>query len=222
MKGLLIKDFKLMKNNMKNSLLMIVFIAVGISAYTSDITFVITYLTIIGTTFTTSTLSYDEFDNGYTFLLSLPITRRGYIVEKYIFGLCMIGVGWLIGTIVDIAAGITRQIMMPAEMILTALTLLPVGFLILALLIPFHLKFGGDKGRIVMIGALGLLFFLITVGAAVMKSMDIHLDAIGNAMGKHLSVLGEGTVIAALYGIGIVLLLLSCRISMGIMEKKEF
>ena len=221
MKGLLIKDFKLMKNNMKNSLILIVLIAIGISAYTSDLTFVITYLTIIGTTFTTSTLSYDEFDNGYTFLLSLPVTRRGYIIEKYLFGLCMIGVGWLIGTIVEIVAGMAKYGMMPTEMILTALTLLPVGFLILAILIPFHLKFGSDKGRIVMIGAMGLLFLLITVGATIIKSTDINLDAIGNSIGNHL-VLGVGATVAAFYGIGFVLLLLSCRISIGIMERKEF
>lgn len=53
MKGLLIKDFKLLITNMKYSLLMIVLIAVGISAYTTDTTFVIVYLSIIGTSFTT-------------------------------------------------------------------------------------------------------------------------------------------------------------------------
>ena len=33
-----------------------------------------------------SSISYDEFDNGNAFLFSLPITRKDYVLEKYIFG----------------------------------------------------------------------------------------------------------------------------------------
>lgn len=218
MKGLLIKDFELLKNNMKNSLILIVLIGVGISAYNTDTTFVITYLAIVGTSFTTSTFSYDEFDNGYAFLLSLPVTRRGYIAEKYIFGVCVSIAGWLTGTIISIIAGMTRHIMTPTDTILAALMLLPVGLLLLAAQIPFHLKFGGDKGRIIMVGAIGLLFLLLVMGAEIVKFINIDLDALW----KNLPVLGMGTAIAAFFGIGIALLLLSYRISIGIMERKEF
>lgn len=69
---------------MKYSLLMIVLIAVGISAYTTDTTFVIVYLSIIGTSFTTSTLSYDEFDNGYAFC-SLCLSLGADISRKNTF-----------------------------------------------------------------------------------------------------------------------------------------
>lgn len=218
MKGLLIKDFKLLKNNMKNSLIMIVLIGVAISAYNTDTTFVITFLAIVGTSFTTSTFSYDEFDNGYAFLLSLPVTRRGYIAEKYIFGLCMSIAGWLIGTIVSVIAGMTRHTMMPTDTILAALILLPVGLLLLAGQIPFRLKFGGDKGRIIIVGVLGLLFLLLVMGAEIAKSINIDLDALW----KNPPALGMGTAIASFFGVGIALLLLSCRISIGIMERKEF
>ncbi len=218
MKGLLIKDFELLKNNMKNSLVLIVLIGVGISAYNTDTTFVITYLAIVGTSFTTSTFSYDEFDNGYPFLLSLPITRRGYIAEKYIFGLCMSIAGWLTGTIISIIAGMKRHIMMPTDTMLAALMLLPAGWVLLAAQIPFHLRFGGDKGRISMVGVIGLLFLLLVMGAEIVKFINIDLDALW----KNLSVLVMGTAIAAFFGIGIVLLLLSYRIRIGIMERKEF
>ena len=90
MKGLLIKDIRLMKN-MRNSIIMILLIAVSMGAYMKDVSFIITYLALIGASFTTSTMSYDEFDNGYTFLLSLPVTRKGYVLEKYAFGLLLGG-----------------------------------------------------------------------------------------------------------------------------------
>ena len=51
MKGLLIKDIKLMKN-MRNSMAMILVIAVGMGAYIKDTSFIITYLSLIGATFT--------------------------------------------------------------------------------------------------------------------------------------------------------------------------
>ena len=46
MKGLLIKDLRLMKN-MGNSLAIILLVAVGMSFYSSDMSFIVIYLAII-------------------------------------------------------------------------------------------------------------------------------------------------------------------------------
>lgn len=217
MKGLLIKDFRLMKN-MKNSMVLILLIAVGMSAYSTDTTFIITYLSIIGATFTSSTISYDEFDNGYSFLFSLPVTRRGYAAEKYLFGLCMSGGMWLVGSVVAIVSNMARNTMPLHETIAIVLTMLPVMMVILAVLIPFHLKFGGEKGRIVMVAVMGLVFLVLVAGAKIAKSLRINLDAIGAG----LPAMSMGAGIAVAIAVGVALLLLSCQISMRIMEKKEF
>ena len=47
MKGLLVKDIRLMKN-MKNSIIMIILIAVGMGSYLKDVSFIITYMALIG------------------------------------------------------------------------------------------------------------------------------------------------------------------------------
>ena len=86
MTGLLIKDLKLMMMQ-RNALLMVGVIAVMVVMGGTDPSFVITYLTFIGVMYTMNTLSYDGADNGNAFLFSLPITRKGYVVEKYVFGL---------------------------------------------------------------------------------------------------------------------------------------
>lgn len=216
MKGLLIKDFRLMKN-MKNSIVLILLIAVGMT-YSADTTFIITYLSIIGATFTSSTISYDEFDNGYSFLFSLPVTRRGYAAEKYLFGLCMSGGMWLVGSVVATVSNMARNTMPPHETIAIALTMLPVMMVILAVLIPFHLKFGGEKGRIVMVAVMGLVFLVVVAGAKVAKSLRINLDAIGAG----LPAMSMGASIAVAIAVGVALLILSCQISMRIMEKQEF
>ena len=82
MKGLLIKDFQLMKNQGKILIAILVVIAAfGIIA-DGNSSFLTAYITIFLALFTTSTISYDEYDSGYLFLFTLPISRRGYVTEK--------------------------------------------------------------------------------------------------------------------------------------------
>lgn len=216
MKGLLIKDIKLM-GNMKNSLLLILLISIVMTTYIKDASFLIMYLGMIGTTFATSTLSYDEFDNGYSFLLSLPVTRKGYVMEKYGFGLLLSGSGWLLGTVLALAAGIVRGSREPLDIIMTSIVLLPTVFFLLAVMIPFRLKFGSEKGRVVVICAAGAAFLVFTVAAEIVKRTNLDLDSIW----VKLTLQGAG-VMAASLAIGTVILLISYRLSVSIMEKKEF
>lgn len=86
MTGLLIKDFRLLKVQ-KNFFTLIVFILLGMILFSENNFFAISFATFIFSLFSTSTVSYDEFDNGNPFLFSLPVTRKGYVLEKYCFGL---------------------------------------------------------------------------------------------------------------------------------------
>ena len=84
MKGLLIKDFMLLKNQ-KSFFIIIVAAAIGMSTLMENSSFIIGYIAVIGSLFTLSTIRYDEFDNGNAFLYTLPITRKDYVYEKYEF-----------------------------------------------------------------------------------------------------------------------------------------
>ena len=87
MKGLIIKDFKLLM--MQKSFFVTLTIVAIFFGITTDSIFVIGFLTMICSMFALSTISYDEFDNGNAFLFSLPITRKGYVIEKYIFAIML-------------------------------------------------------------------------------------------------------------------------------------
>ena len=84
MKGLLIKDIHLMKNQGKVLIIMCVLMAIMFGTMNGNIYGAAAYVTFILTLFTVSTISYDEYDNGYLFLFTLPITRKQYINEKYL------------------------------------------------------------------------------------------------------------------------------------------
>lgn len=217
MKGLLIKDIKLMKN-MRNSMAMILVIAVGMGAYIKDTSFIITYLSLIGATFTSSTLSYDEFDNGYAFLFSLPVSRKGYVAEKYILGLLLSGGGWLIGSVITVISGLARNTMPLPEIFMTSVVLVSVPVFLLSVLLLFHFKFGGEKGRIVMIASMGVFFVIVVLGVKLMNMLHLDPDAVIDNM----PVMGMGATAAVSIAAAALILLLSFRISMGILQKKEY
>ena len=60
-----------------------------------DTSFVIMYANIIFMMFGLSTISYDAFDNGEAFLFTLPITKKLYVKEKYVFSLASLLFGFL-------------------------------------------------------------------------------------------------------------------------------
>ena len=213
MKGLLIKDLRLMKN-MGNSLAIILLVAVGMSFYSSDMSFIVIYLAIIGTSFTSSTISYDEFDNGNAFLFS----RKDYVLEKYLFAILMCGGGWLLGSVISIVAGAARSGLDPMEGMMTALVLLPVAMCLNVLLVPLRLKFEAEKSRIAQIVIMGGIFAVVIAGTKIAERLGIDLEALGERMPVMSARLG---IVVAL-GICIALLLLSCHISIKIMERKEF
>lgn len=219
MKGLMIKDMKLMINQ-KKFFSTIGFIAVMLAVVARDASFIISYMTFIGAMFTISTISYDEFDNGNAFLFSLPVTRGRYVAEKYGFGMIMGGSCWLFSVLVAVIAGEVRKIASARDTLLIAVEVLPVILILLAMMIPFQLKFGGEKGRIASIAAVGAVFAVcIFAGkAADIMNVDWNLAVLLDAAAEW----SWGVVVAAAMALAMVLLLLSARISVGIMEKKEF
>lgn len=217
MKGLLIKDFKLVKVQ-KNFFLLIVAIAIGMAMFTDDSSFIIGYMSFIATLFVLSTISYDEFDNGNAFLFCLPISKKSYIIEKYGFALTLGGTSWLVATVIAITSDLMKNSVITENTLITAIMIIPVLLIILAIMIPFQIKFGGEKGRIAIIGAIGLMFILGIIVVKVAGVFNVDLVSLFNNLSSlNLQMLvGIATIIAA---IG---LYFSYKISLSIMRKKEF
>ena len=104
------------------------------------------------------------------------------------------------------------------EMFLTACTLLPVILLLLSIMLPFVLKFGGEKGRIAILGMMGFLFvagILLTKIAEYMK-IDFY------PLVKRLSQIDPRVYILFFLFLAITALAVSCLVSQSILNKKEF
>lgn len=217
MKGLFVKDLKLMKGQ-KNFFFIIIAISVGIAAFSDDSSFMICFLPFVFSLFTLSTISYDEFDNGNAFLFTLPVSRTNYTVEKYCLALLLGGGAWVLAMILAVVFGMLKGTASVSDIAMIAVMILPTLIVIQAVMIPFQLKFGGEKGRIALIGALGLLFVIgiVVVKAAQMFGIDIA-DSINN-----LPMVSMGVMVTALIVVAAILLLVSMKISITIMKNKEF
>ena len=103
-------------------------------------------------------------------------------------------------------------------MFLTTCTLLPVILLLLSIMLPFVLKFGGEKGRIAILGMMGFLFvagILLTKIAEYMK-IDFY------PLTKRLSQIDPRVYILFFLFLAITALAVSCLVSQSILNKKEF
>ena len=179
MKGLLIKDFKLMLNQ-KNFFILIVLILGATACFLDfDYYFLIGYFMFICSLFTISTISYDEFDNGNAFLFTLPFSRSRYVEEKYCFGILAGTCSWFLSFVITtIIQMIDSNNFIFSDWMLSTLVMLPIMFVMLAILIPFQLKYGSENGRIAIIIFLGGGFVVCYLLANLLAQSQINFNSL--------------------------------------------
>lgn len=220
MQGLFVKDFKLIMLQ-KNFLLLILAIVIGMMIFTDDVVLVfpVGFLSFIVSLFTVTTISYDDFDNGNAFLFTLPITRNQYVIEKYFLGLLLGCIAWALANILGIIATVLKGTLSVADLLQNSWTILPIMIVVQAIMIPFLLKFGGEKGRLAMIGAFGVLAVIALV---VVKGAEAIFDVDIVSLLDNLPTVSMGVFITITIIIALLIMLISMKISLSIMNKKEF
>ena len=218
MKGLLIKDIKLMLGQKK---FFLVVVGMGIFFMFSNENPVsgVSYITMLLSIFTLSTISYDEFDNGMAFLMTLPVERKTYALEKYVFAglvslISAVGtsvLAFVLGAVMDVAVDM-------AEVIGVACVIVLISWMMLSVTIPLQIKFGAEKGRIAMILAMGGIFgvvFALAKGlsgsGADMSGVILFLDSLEAWQLVLFAVL-----------VTVLVLLASYTVCVRIINKKEY
>lgn len=213
MKGLLIKDFELVLTQKKYFALILI---IGVFlTFSSSGTFAQGYVTILCGMFITTTVAYDELDNGFEFLFLLPIQRSDYVKVKYLFGIITTFCGWFMGVLLRIfnnwIQGADGKI---TEVLVISIPLFSVGIIMMAVMLPFILKFGQEKGRYIFLGIFGGVFGIGYLIKDIAQNM--LLDILRFLAGMDVIFL----LLSALIG-AFLLYFISCGISMIIMKKKE-
>ena len=162
MKGLFIKDVRLILT-MRQQL--IIFLAVcALIAFTAEGSFVVGYTSGLLGILGLSTLGFDEHENGFPFLFSLPVDAKTYVNEKYLLCILLDVAGLIFGTVLFFLACLTRgRMAMFQEDIVYVVFYLPATLLLILSILPVQMIFGREKSRIITFVLYGVLFGLSAV-----------------------------------------------------------
>lgn len=215
MKGLLIKDFNILLQQ-KKFMIVLACISIFMLMTTSDPSFVVGYLTMVTTFVAVGTISYDDMDNSCAFLMTLPVSRKEYALEKYILSILVGGTVWGIASVAVMlmGAGATDT----GEMLVVLVSLLVFSIVMFSVMIPLQLKFGAEKARtaiFVMFGGGAVLYLLLEQYGG-----NIPVDVSGILTAIEAMTAGEMATVILLFGV--VVMVISALISARVMEKKQF
>lgn len=217
MKGLFVKDIELMKQQKQFFILVVVMgVILNLAGGSGSVSFATGYFTIVTAIFAITTISYDEFDNGLAFLMTLPVTRKQYVAEKYLLGAGLTAAAWGIATIMGvICKGVAELQGCLSETIIGSLIDIPLALLMLAVSLPLVIHFGAEKGRYIAMVMWAIIFAVVYI---LIKTMGLSADAVD----AWLNGLNWGMVLAGVVLFTVIVYMGSFGIGVRLMEKKEF
>ena len=211
MKGLLIKDLMLMKQRTK-ILIFLVFWGIVMNFVMDDPSFSVGWVVMIAALTSISTISYDEYDNGMAYLMSLPVSRAGYAIKKYLFVILWSAAFWVVAVISAFACSLfSGKTLTPGEDLPGLLLFIAAGLVIVSFSIPPQLKWGSEKGRVVMLIAFGVVSFLFITAGESLRILSTHLEGMSMPL-----------VILSAIPVSFAVTALSLLISIRIMKNREF
>ncbi len=217
MKGLIIKDLCVLKNQMKTLLLVLAFFII-FSIINEDATFILFLVPFYMIMILITTFNYDEFNKWDSYCNSLPLSRKEIVKSKYIL--------FNATSLIALILGILASFIIPSFIENTTFeslfaSIIGVAFgicLVISLLIPFYYKFGSSKGRIMLFLCIVILALLI--GA--ITSLDIFNNKELMNIINSLNNLSLGMFTLLLIILTVIIMSISYYISVRIYKNKEF
>lgn len=217
MRGLIEKDLRLTLS--RRQTLLIFFGMALIMGLSMDGSFLVGYLTMLGSIIAVGTISYDEFDNGFAFLMTLPFERKTYVAEKYLFSLFMDAAAWCAGVLIYCMGNLVRRSGTDLAGELPMLfSLVPVLFLSVSVFIPLLLRYGSEKSRVALFLVFGIMALAVFGARQVLSGREQMLEGFD----RTLDSLPKALILLILTAVCGLLSFISYLCSVRIMEKKEF
>lgn len=217
MRGLLVKDLRLLRNQ-KQFFFTVLAIAALFAVAGQNLSFIMNYCSILAMFFTISTISYDEFNNGYAALFTMPITRKQYVMEKYLFTLLIGGGVWFAATLLGVVIGTARDMeFVLAEWLVSSVSVFMVLGALMMVILPINLKYGSEKSRTASV----VLMFAVFAGIMMLVKIEPLTLAFKNAIAG-LERLGDVTLLLLGLAVFAVVTMISMTASVHIMNEKQF
>ena len=200
MKGLLIKDLKVLRSQGRVFLMLAIFY-LAFSLLAKDFSMLGTMLVVLCSMLPVTVMAYDEQSKWDRYALSMPVSRAMVVSSKYLLGVLLSGCAFLL----SVLANVLVQRGAFFEAVQNNLLGLGLSLLFLALVLPMSFKFGVAKGRLVMmlaVFAIAILGGLLFSNNSIAKALD--------AIAQYFLLIAAGLFIA------------SIGVSIGIYRRREF
>ena len=208
MSGLLMKDLELLKVNIRTYFSVFAVGIIYLFVQTDGSIFFISYMIFVSLSVTVGTISYDSYHHGMNFLMTLPFTRKEYVISKY---LTAAGILSMIPGLLKAQSVSTRK-----EFLISTGAVMICAGIFLAILLPMRLKYEIEKSRILMVALIAVIFLLAAGGK---KALELCK---GSATLHLLNTFAGWQIAAAMIVVMVVCMAVSVKVSEGIMERKEF
>ena len=180
MKALFIKDIRIVLKQQR-VLICAFFAVITILAFATDNSmYAVAFVLFLVPTLMLTTISYDTFENGMSYIMSLPVSVKDYVAEKYILTVASSLIFNIMATIlINVVLSIGKGVgIMPLELIVNAMLAQFMVLIYISLVLPVDIRFGTDKGMIivvlmaVVIGAVGPMLNNINVDSGLMYKLS--------------------------------------------------
>lgn len=208
MRGLILKDLFILKQNYKTFFVLIIFFILAMFQNSSAASFT-SVINAVFTMMITTTISYDNLAKWDKYALTMPITRKEMVLSKYICSIIFNLIGLVLGIVIVFAMGIVRNNLNITEIFISAISSAIVMIIFISLMFPLVYKFGVEKFRIFLI----LIFMIPVFFILALRNMT----NVGELIDKWLIYIIISVPVIAVIGF-----VLSYFISIKIYENKEF
>lgn len=209
MTALILKDIA----TLKKTLLLTITICVALAIYGiyENAIFMIPLIcAMIPLILTAISFGYDTKSNFEQYAFSMPIKKSSYVLSKLFFSFAF----GLIGSVCIFILLTIQNIMTIEYIVFISIITLIASILMSAIQLPFILKYGAEKGRLIMV----ITYFVIFALSTFLKEKSDLITKLAELFNKSsMSMICIGIVL-----IGLIMIGLSVKSSIIIMEKKEY
>ena len=209
MTALILKDIATLKKTLLLTILLCIALVVY-GVYENEIFMIPLISTMIPLILTAIAFGYDTKSNFEQFAFSMPIKKSSFVLSKLFFAF----VFGLVGSVCLFVQLVIKNEVLIDKIIFISLITLVASVLISAIQLPFILKYVAEIGRLIMVKT---YFTVFALSSFLKEKSDLLTNVLEFFLKNSMAMIFIGMVVVSIVIIGIAI-----KISILIMEKKEY
>ncbi len=217
MKGLMLKDWYMIKKHCRIHLVIILFFLAG--GIISGELFFLFYPCVLAGMLPTTLLAYDEHNKWMQYSATFPYKRSQIVGSKYMIGALLVAVTLVLTFVANFIFQLRKGGIDFSLLSVVLSTVMLLGVSMPSISLPFMFKLGVQKGRTAYFITLGVIFGSVTLVPLLFRELALPIPFLPT-LEKLLS-LTQYILLPLTLIIAVVICAVSYMISVKLYEKKE-